>query len=636
MKKILLFASVPVLVAAGFLTWQNLPEKRYARHVVKARLFAKEGNFTAARIEYEKAYDATGTYTPYASLEVLDLTNRMNVQDGNPRAALENSKKFVASHKTNKEGKVALAELAFGLGETETGFDALNSLLTQDPWNFPGRMLLTRVRVNQGRLDLAEEQLRYLYGKYPDSVQSLMPLAEVLLRQRRSPEGREFLRRALEKQPKNARARLLLVDSYLQQRDLDSAQLMLDQWRESDPDQKRQIQIRKARLFSLAGRLPEAEAELAAYLEPKEDNVQALSELAIIQAKSGRYDSALALYRGIGEISPKSRANAEMMSYYLYMKAQNPARALEAVKTLQISDKRPALLPPLLAAYMAVGQDHKAREVIDGQPDSLKHSLEDFLAGLIPDKDFLGQWALVTYFGANHQDPEVFKAVEEFYRRWPKQPLAIELWTGQLSALGRFAEAARALSSLENPRLTQKLALMQLLANAGEAEKARAAAEKVAAQYPQLQGVNLILADYWAKKDKAKALAYYEKELSVNPGNAVALNNLAWEYGVVRGDLARARPYLDKLKAGKNLDPRILDTVGWILAVNGQAVEGERYVRNALDLVPDFPAFQYHLAYILNKTGQRAEARKRLEEALGSKQPFEERKEAERLLAELG
>lgn len=138
------------------------------------------------------------------------------------------------------------------------------------------------------------------------------------------------------------------------------------------------------------------------------------------------------------------------------------------------------------------------------------------------------------------------------------------------------------------------------------------------------------------KKDKAKAIGYYEKELAINPANPVALNNLAWEYGIVQADLAKAAPYLEKLKAAKNLDPRILDTIGWILAVNGKLEEGERQVGNALDLVPDQPTFQYHLGWILNKAGKKDAARKQLEAALASKRPFEERKEAEKLLAEMG
>jgi tetratricopeptide (TPR) repeat protein len=177
MKKLLLIAPIPVIAAAAFVIWQNLPEKRFAKHLTKARLFAKENNLSAARLEYEKAFEAQGGWTPYASIEVLNLTNRMALQDGKPQEALANTKMFVQKFTTNKEGKLLLAQLAFQMGETEAAFGALNELFAQDPWNFPARLLLTNVRAKQGRLDLAEQQLRYLYGKYPDSVQALLPLA---------------------------------------------------------------------------------------------------------------------------------------------------------------------------------------------------------------------------------------------------------------------------------------------------------------------------------------------------------------------------------------------------------------------------------------------------------------------------
>ena len=72
MKKILPLVLIPVLAAGAFLVWQNLPTKRFARHMVKARLFSKENNLTAARLEYEKAFAVRGNYTPYVDLEVLN------------------------------------------------------------------------------------------------------------------------------------------------------------------------------------------------------------------------------------------------------------------------------------------------------------------------------------------------------------------------------------------------------------------------------------------------------------------------------------------------------------------------------------------------------------------------------------
>jgi cellulose synthase operon protein C len=637
MKKLLyVFLPLLLLSIAAVVVWQTLPEKRYARHVIKARLYAKEGNLTAARFEYEKAFEATDGYTPYASLEVLNLTNHLNIQDKKPLEALENTKKFVATYKTNKEGMTILANLAFQLGENELAFETLHGLLEQEPSHFQGRLLLANVRAKQGRLDLAEEQLRLLNTRFPDSIQSLLPLAEVLLKGRRSVEGREFLLRALAKDPKNPRARFMLVDSYILQRDLDSALLMLDQWQESDPDRKQQVQLRKARLYSLTGKRAEAVAALVPYMDRKESNILAFSELAILHAKAGEYDSALALYQTIADISPKSRILSESMSYFLHMKALNPARALEALKTVQVVSKDASLLPRLIAAYLAIGQSNKAEDVINQQPDSLQKPLKAFMGDMLPDKEFIGQWALISYFGANQLDPMVFESVGQFYKQWPTHRLPIEMWTSQLSSVGQFAEAAKVLATVPKPTLTQKVALMQLLANSGQGEKVRASAEQLIQEYPKLKGVNSILADYWIKKDKTKSMAYYESELALNPDNAVVLNNLAWEYGIVQKDLAKAQPYLEKLRKGKNLDPRIFDTVGWILASNGKATEGERYIRNALNLVPDYPPFLYHMSFILKETGKKDEARKMLQDALKSKLMFDERESAEKLLGELG
>ena len=335
----------------------------------------------------------------------------------------------------------------------------------------------------------------------------------------------------------------------------------------------------------------------------------------------------------MGEGVPRSRSSSEIMSYYLYMKNQNPARALEAMKQVQISDKRPALMAPLIAAYLAIGQDQKAKEFISQQPDTAQKGLTEFMSKLLPDKDFIGQWALCTYFEMNHQDAAAFLAIQELYKKWPKSDLAIQMYAAQLSAIRAFGEAAKVLSTLPDPNLTQQVALVQLWTSARQGEKAIVLAEKIADEHPNLKGIHAVLGDFWMQKDKLKALAYFEKELVNNPNNIIVLNNLAWEYGIVQKDLTKVMPILNRLKQEKNLDPRILDTMGWILAQNGKADEAENYIRNAMTIVPDFPTFLYHMGFIQSQLGKKVEAKKYLENALASKIPFEERKDVETLLA---
>ncbi len=636
MKKIYLLALIPVLAAVAFFTWQNLPTKRFAKHVIKARLYVKEKNFTAARSEYESAFKAKGGYTPYASMEVLRLTNRMNAMDKKLPDALKNTRLYVNQNPKDAEGRLILSQLAFQLGDVQTAFNTLDTLLQMDPANINARLLLTAIRARQGRLDLAEEQLRYLSDKYPDSAQALLPLAEVLVQRGQVLEGRKFVNQVLTKHPTDAKAQLILVDSYLKEGKLDSAVALLDRWKATDSVHQLQFQLRKAQIFSRNKQYREAIAALSAYKDPKEANAPAFAERAVYYACLGKYDTAITMYKKLEDLAPGAKVRVKTMLFYLYMKTNNPALALESVKIAQISDPSPALLPPIIAAYLSMGEENRALDVIKTQKDSVKKTLTNFKNELLPDREFIGQWALVTYFALNNQDAMAFEAVKDFYTRWPKVPVTTLLWVGQLSNVGKPAEAAKILATLPKPDLTEQFAMVELLSKSNQADKAQKLAEKLAAEHPNLMGINVFLGDFWVKKDKEKALAFYQKELTVNPNNRVILNNLAWEFGVTQGNLAKAAPYLDKLQTMKNLDPQILDTVGWILALNGKFADGEKNIHIALDLVPDFPSYQYHMAYILTKTGNKPEARKYLEAALASKLSFEERKAAADLLAQQG
>jgi tetratricopeptide (TPR) repeat protein len=361
MKKLWFLLLVPVLGLAALLVYQNLPEKRYARHMIKARLYANENNFTAAQMEYEAAYNSTGTFTPYVSLEVLRLMNRKSLQEKNVPQAVANSKDYVRTHPDNKEGRIILSELAFQTGELETAFESIEAVLAQDPGYFPARMLLTQVRTRQGRLDLAEEQLRYLYRKFPDSAETLLPLADNLLKQGKIAEGRQFVNEVLAAHPKNAYSRMLLVDSYLAERNIDTARALLEAWqKEAPPEMARPIAQRRSRLEALSGRFDEAIAVFAPFREIKEENIGILSDLAVIMAAKGDFDSCLALYAALGEAQPRVKAASERMGILIHLKNRNPARALESAKILQLGNKNLELLPLTLAAYLSLGQESKA------------------------------------------------------------------------------------------------------------------------------------------------------------------------------------------------------------------------------------------------------------------------------------
>ncbi|MBY0338180.1 MAG: tetratricopeptide repeat protein, partial [Acetobacteraceae bacterium] len=119
------------------------------------------------------------------------------------------------------------------------------------------------------------------------------------------------------------------------------------------------------------------------------------------------------------------------------------------------------------------------------------------------------------------------------------------------------------------------------------------------------------------------------------PGNAAALNNLAWlvQKAGTPAALAEARPLAERALF---LAPtaEAADTLGWILARQGERDRGVALLRQAAATRPE-PGMAFRLAWALGEAGHRAEARGVLEPLLAAGAAFPERQEAERLLARL-
>jgi cellulose synthase operon protein C len=122
------------------------------------------------------------------------------------------------------------------------------------------------------------------------------------------------------------------------------------------------------------------------------------------------------------------------------------------------------------------------------------------------------------------------------------------------------------------------------------------------------------------------------------PQDAVALNNLAWLLGRHGGAEATKAQTLAERAYFLSPNNDTADTLGWILARNGQAARAVPLLRRAAavpgDQQPD-PAAAFRLAYALDASGDKAEALKVLSPALADNRAFPERAEASRLLAAL-
>jgi len=125
---------------------------------------------------------------------------------------------------------------------------------------------------------------------------------------------------------------------------------------------------------------------------------------------------------------------------------------------------------------------------------------------------------------------------------------------------------------------------------------------------------------------RSQAIAEYERVIATNENDAIALNNLAWEYSLQGNPEA-----VDMARRAYELQPghaSIVDTYGWILYLNDQPEEAASLLRKAAKMSPQNGNILYHLAKVLADTGRRDEASQIITGLIEADLSFSKRAEA--------
>jgi Flp pilus assembly protein TadD len=135
--------------------------------------------------------------------------------------------------------------------------------------------------------------------------------------------------------------------------------------------------------------------------------------------------------------------------------------------------------------------------------------------------------------------------------------------------------------------------------------------------------------------DLDRARKAYETALSINPRFAPAANNLAWIQSEHGGNRENALALAQTAKDAAPDDPRISDTLGWILYRRGSYQRALPLLQESAAKLPDNPQVQYHLGMTYVQVGDHTNARKALTAAVGSPVDFQGKDDARKALAGL-
>jgi len=506
--------------------------------------------------------------------------------------------------------------------------DAEREFKTAASLSPPGSAIQLRLAdfyLSTGRLEDSKRVLREITSKAPEALPAWRRLAQIYLSEGNLADAKTAADAIVKKNPGDVEGHLLLGRVHLGRRDSTAATQELRAVLKAEP-RMATGHFYMGLVLLQAGDIQQGKAELREAIGIAPNYVEAVVALARINLQTGVVQPAIEDLEKLLRGQPNLVAAYPLLSAG-YLAQRKPAEAAAVARKFIAIAPQDARGPDMLGISLAAqGKRTEARQqfenalsIAPAYIDPLNHLIALTMADKQGDAAIertLKQIAVVPKSGA-HQ-----ALLGDVYQNQGRTKLAE---TAYLKAI-----------ELEPSLSSPYLALGNLYIQTRQYDEALARFNdliKANAQNPgpfMLSGIV-----YELKGDIPKAREAYEKAVALNPRFAAASNNLAWIYSEHGGDKDKALQLAQTAKEQAPDDPRISDTLGWILYKRGVYQRALVLLKESAAKLPENPQVQYHLGMAYRQAGDKENARKALEVALKSPEGFIGKDEAGRALKEL-
>jgi putative PEP-CTERM system TPR-repeat lipoprotein len=554
---------------------------------------------------------------------VLRLAGEVALANNRLADAAKYYDQAVALAKDDAELRTRAAQLRFATGDVDRAFKELEEASELDESRYQADLALIAAHLRRKEYDKALAAVATLEKKQPKNPLTYNMKGAVYLAKQDRKNARVNFERALQ-----------LQFDYLPA----AANLARLDLAEKRPDDARK------RFEAIVAKAPKNESAILA--------------LAQIQAASGApaKEVAATLERAVAANPQSAPARLALISHYVQARDAKAALATaQGASAALPSDVR--IMEALALAQLAAGDTNQAiatlNRLVGARPQSpaplmrlaavhfgakdYDAALQSLRKALVLGADNLevAREIIVVQLAAGRVD-EAIKEAREVQSRRPKQAIGFAMEGDVLANQKKFAEAAKVYAEASKRQPLPQLVIRehQLLTAAGQQANADAVAARWLKQNPKDAVVRMYLADREIRdKNFRQASRQYREVLTLQPENAVALNNLAWSLYELKDPAAAGfaeRAY--DLAPG---NPAIQDTYGWILVNQGDAKRGVEILGKAAGAAPNALEIRMHYAKALLKSGDRSAARKELEAVASAKNESPLKAEAVELLKQL-
>ena len=543
---------------------------------------------------------------------------------GNTAMAAASYERANAADKTDLGSKVRLAQVRLAAGETARALNDLQTLATSsDPKQVQADLALIAELIRTRQYDKALAAVDALEKKQPKSPLAATLRGGVYLAKRDLVNARKNFDRALELDPGYYSAAFSLAVLDIREGRPEAARARFDKILAKNPKNE-QVLLANVELLRLMGGTPqEVKAALDKAVAANPTSVR--TRIARINDDMRRRDgpAMVASARAALEAIPNDPQLLDLLGTGQILSGEAIQGVETFKKVVQLQPQNPIAFTRLADAQVAA-KDYPGAIESERKALALKPDFTQVSAGL----------AKIYLLAGRAGD-----AIEEARRVQKSQPDKVTGYAIEgevLAAQGKWTEASAAFQAglAKQPIPALAVGSYVALQRGGKNADATAFAAKWMKQYPKDASMPLVLAEESQRRGNlADAKSGYRKVLDIDPDNATALNNLAWIL-TEEGD-AKGLEYAEAAHRLAPFNPGVLDTLGVAVLKSGDAKRGTALLRMASALSPRQQEIRLHLAKALLASGDKAGARKEIENlgALDAASPL--RVEADKLKASL-
>jgi tetratricopeptide (TPR) repeat protein len=469
--------------------------------------------------------------------------------------------------------------------------------------------------------------------------------------------GRRLLEEITQKTPDYLPAWFTLAELAASDKNYDASDKLLSKVLERDPTQPEAL-ILSARIKLAKGQAAAAVAELERDLKLYPESVQFNYQLGMAYIAAGDRDKAFGSLNRAVTLDPNSGdaavALAELDIRTGDMKAavglleklvkQRPdvsqawlllADALRGENNLAGAL---AVYRHLQKAYPTNPQPFLLSGLVLVQQENIDEARQDFSKALEIVPSYLpAMEQLVNADLAQKHYEEAKARVQGEIAQFPKLAgphlLMAKIYLAQADATQAETAFKKAIE-LEPDSPSAYFLLARLYAGTKQNEKALTNLHEAISKNPKDSPAMLLVAMIQdEEKNYAVARDYYEKVIAINPTSSIATNNLAYLYSERFNELDKAYEMAQRARQLRPLDPRVADTLGWILFKRHEYPWALSLLQESTANLATDADTQFHLGMAHYMMGEEDAARLAIQRSLELDPDFIDAAEARKRLA---